>query len=107
MITDEMDIDNPEWEVPQVTSVDDFELCRALKEKGKPTGKYELLDANKDVKSSVVNWESLFVQFKDSTGKLLPVKVSLPSLLEDDEEEQEQTPSTRKGKRKASPDPAG
>lgn len=35
-------------------------------------------------------------------GKLLPVKVSLPALVEDDDDEPEYS-STQKGKRKAAP----
>ncbi|THH02149.1 hypothetical protein EW026_g644 [Hermanssonia centrifuga] len=142
----EIDVDmDSEWTVPQVGSVDDFELCRAIKEKGRPTGRYELLSTTDIVKQALVNWESLFVQFKDANGewqlslnpsrtslaihgsqtllvhydrntylseiirmntsaagKLLPIQVSLPVLVEDDEEEVEQ--ATRKGKRKAGPE---
>ena len=62
---DTMDVDNSEWEVPQVSNEDDFELCRALKEKGRLTGKYERLEGRLMVKTTVVNWETLFVQFRD------------------------------------------
>ncbi|KAH8094903.1 hypothetical protein BXZ70DRAFT_1009847 [Cristinia sonorae] len=65
-----MDVDSDpssaEWEVPKVESEDDFELCRALKEKGRPTGKFERLLGSATVKASVVNWEPLFIQFKDN-----------------------------------------
>lgn len=62
----------PEWQVPPIASVDDFELCRAIKEKGRPTGQYEPLSPNDTVKQSVLNWDSLFLQFKDSEGECHP-----------------------------------
>lgn len=66
-----MDVDenDPEWEVPQVQSVDDFELAKAVKEKGRPAGKYETLDRNTSLKSSLLNWDNVFIQFKDQEGK--------------------------------------
>jgi len=58
--------------VPQVTTaktIDDFELCRAVKEKGKPTGEYELLDhASSRVKDHLVNWDSIYIRFRDESG---------------------------------------
>ena len=59
---------DPQWEVPQVTSVDDFELCKAVKERGRPTGQYEPLSPDATVKQSVPNWESLYIQFKNKQG---------------------------------------
>jgi hypothetical protein len=58
-----------EWTPPVVTSIDDFELSRAVKDKGKPTGKYNLLANSDTVKQSLVNWETLFIQFKDENGE--------------------------------------
>ena len=55
--------------MPQVASVDDFELCRAIKEKGRPTGQYEPISEKDTVKQSVTNWERLFVQFKNEHGE--------------------------------------
>ncbi|KAF8214167.1 hypothetical protein K438DRAFT_1564059, partial [Mycena galopus ATCC 62051] len=54
-------------DVPRPTKVRDFELCKAVKDRGKLTGEYHLLD---DLKVSirdagVANWEALFVQFRD------------------------------------------
>lgn len=135
----------PEWVPPVVASLDDFELSRAVRERGRPTGQYETLSTNDIVKQTLVNWESVFIQFKDSKGKwrviptletrlhasvrpntytaipqlhrsflqpcdyfnhnigkLLPVKVSLPALVEEDDEEPEYSAS-QKGKRKAAP----
>ncbi len=65
---------DPEWEVPQVTSVDDFELCKAVKERGRSTGQYEPLSPDATVKQSVLNWESLFIQFKNEQGTPYPFR---------------------------------
>ena len=40
---DAMDEDDSEWTVPKVSSMDDFELAKASKDKGRPTGNYETL----------------------------------------------------------------
>jgi len=56
-------------QVPTVKTVDDFELCRAVKEKGKPTGNYELLDHESGrVKDHLVNWDSVYIRFRDGSG---------------------------------------
>ena len=56
-------------QVPTVKTVDDFELCRAVKEKGKPTGDYELLDhASGRVKDHLANWDSVYIRFRDESG---------------------------------------
>lgn len=53
--------------VPRVTSLQDFELCKAVKEKGKTTGEFQVLEANDmELKmSGLSGWEVLFVQFRD------------------------------------------
>ena len=66
---DAMDEDPSEWEVPKVTSTDDFELAKAVKEKGRPTGRYEKLDGGAQLKNVVANWEPVFIQFKDPNGE--------------------------------------
>ncbi|THH30324.1 hypothetical protein EUX98_g3848 [Antrodiella citrinella] len=114
-----MDVDDAEeWKVPTVSSEDEFELCRAIKDKGKPSGRYERMEGRTTIKASFVNWDMVFVQFKDTEkGIFHPVKVSLPSMLEDDEDEQPEAPppppppqdeaemsAVRKGKRKARSD---
>lgn len=60
-------------DVPKVTTEADFELSRGIKDKGKMTGEYELLDTSKQVKDSKLSgWETLFIQFRDpSSGKHL------------------------------------
>ncbi|KAJ7506575.1 hypothetical protein B0H11DRAFT_235699 [Mycena galericulata] len=100
-------------DVPTVAAVADFELCKAMKERGKLTGEYQVLE---DLKASlkdagVVNWEALFIQFRDpDSGQLLPVAFTP---FEDDEDEvspQFSAPappaesSTIRGKRKTRPD---
>ena len=108
-------------QVPTAGTVDDFELCRAVKEKGKPTGDYELLDhASGRVKDHLVNWDSVYIRFRDESGTsslffhhelskrdfwgagdLQPVEVEVPVLVEADEEELVPEASSSKGKRKA------
>ena len=113
-------------QVPTVKIVDDFELCRAMKEKGKPTGDYELLDhVSGRVKDHLVNWDSVYIRFRDESGMssmsflplfttanpirmcvlcigdLQPVEVEVPVLVEEDEEEPVPEASSSKGKRKA------
>ena len=60
-------------EPPQINvrNVDDFELCRAIKEKGRFTGVFEVLDPNKSLRDSdITGWEAIFVQFRDpQSGK--------------------------------------
>ncbi|KZT05539.1 uncharacterized protein LAESUDRAFT_726806 [Laetiporus sulphureus 93-53] len=93
--------DEPEWTVPKISGLQDFELSRGIKERGRITGRYELLDSSTTVKSVLVNWDTLFVQFRDENGDLLPVKVSLPPL---DDDEEAELAAARKGKRKAHPE---
>ncbi|RPD66841.1 hypothetical protein L226DRAFT_529249 [Lentinus tigrinus ALCF2SS1-7] len=94
-----MEEDPSDWEVPKVSSKDDFELAKAVKEKQRPTGRYESLDTKAQLKSVLASWDPVFIQFKDANGGLLPVKVSLPVV---NDEEPEPTPSAAsKGKRKA------
>lgn len=60
-------------EPPQISVVesDDFELCRALKERGQPTGVFEVLEPSKLLKDSGLSgWDTIFLQFRDgSSGK--------------------------------------
>ncbi|CAL1700235.1 unnamed protein product [Somion occarium] len=65
LIPMDVDTQDPEWEVPKIQSVNDFELCRAIKEKGRLTGRYEVLDGNASIKSTLVNWEYVFMRFRD------------------------------------------
>ncbi|KAF9450158.1 hypothetical protein P691DRAFT_798516 [Macrolepiota fuliginosa MF-IS2] len=98
----------PEDVVPRVASLEDFELCRAVKEKGRMTGEFHVVEAN-DVElklSGLSGWEVLFVQFRDKkSGLLMPAKFTLPP-IDDDEEEvtplvEAEPSSASLGKRKA------
>ena len=58
-----------DWEVPKVATTDDFELARQVKEKLRPTGRYEPLDNDAQLKNVLSNWDPVFIQFKDPNGK--------------------------------------
>ncbi|KAI0751101.1 hypothetical protein C8Q80DRAFT_1155534 [Daedaleopsis nitida] len=94
------DSDPSEWVVPKVSSMDEFELARAVKDKGRPTGLYEKLDRTAQLKNVVTNWDSVFIQFRDPNGGLFPVKVSIPPIFAEEEEDPASS-AARKGKRKA------
>ena len=69
-------------QVPTVKTVDDFELCRAVKEKGKPTGDYELLDhVSGRVKDHLANWDSVYIRFRDESGTSSTSHFLLPPRL--------------------------
>lgn len=56
-------------QVPTAETVDDFELCRAVKEKGKPPVDFELLDhVSGRVKDHLANWDSVYIRFRDGSG---------------------------------------
>ena len=65
----DVDEDDSELEVPQVEDAEDFELARQAKEKGRPTGRYEQLEAKAQLKNVLANWDPVFVQFKDENGE--------------------------------------
>lgn len=60
-------------EIPRVTSIDDFELCRIVKDKGKSSSgagsTYEVLDPASPIMGLLGNWEVLYVKFRDEDGK--------------------------------------
>lgn len=60
---------------PQISveSEADFELCRSVKERGKPTGVFDILEPSKLLKETGLSgWEAIFLQIRDpSTGKLI------------------------------------
>lgn len=56
-------------DVPKVSSEADFEICRSVKGKGATTPLYEVLGESQTVKTSLTNWQIVFLQFKDSSGK--------------------------------------
>jgi hypothetical protein len=115
----EMDEEDGDTEVPRVESTEDFELCRAVKDKGKSNAassasapaSYETLNPSTPIKGLLSNWETLYVQFRDEDGNLFPVQVSQPSLLDEEDEEPRRAPpvpespvAVGKGKRKAPPE---
>ena len=57
--------------IPKVKSADDFEVCRAIKDKGKATGAYEVMDVSKQVREyNLASWDTLYLQFRNAaTGK--------------------------------------
>lgn len=56
-------------EIPEVESIDDFELCCEIKERGRqPTGKYEVLQGNDVLKNVAQAWEIMFIRFRDASG---------------------------------------
>ncbi|KAJ8588915.1 hypothetical protein M405DRAFT_768377 [Rhizopogon salebrosus TDB-379] len=80
---------------PHVSSTDDFELAR--KEKSRSGVIYDALEPEKNIRGLLANWEVLYFQFRDEESNLMPVDVSQPALVDDEEEE----PPANKGKRKA------
>ena len=67
-----------------VQTTDDFELCRAIKEKGGLSGNFEVLESSKKLRDcGITGWEVIFLQFRDrETGKhifqwnCLPLKIN-------------------------------
>lgn len=59
--------------IPKVESEEDFEICRAIKDKGKVTGAYEVINVSKEVREyNLASWDTLYLQFRDTTtGKHL------------------------------------
>ncbi|KAG6919731.1 hypothetical protein DXG01_001565 [Tephrocybe rancida] len=96
-------------DVPKVESEDDFELCRGLRDKGRLNGEYEVLDTAKQLRDyNLASYDTLYLQFRDSSGELLPVVFQSPSINDDDDEQPSEADleasSNRKGKRKAQDD---
>ncbi|KZP21548.1 hypothetical protein FIBSPDRAFT_503321 [Athelia psychrophila] len=97
-------------DVPAIESEEDFEISQFPKARGKQgVQTYEVLRESATVAETCANWEVLFLQFRDASGKLMPVQVTQPSLFDEEEEEAPRTrgmpasdaPSGNKGKRKA------
>ncbi|KAH9060982.1 hypothetical protein EDB87DRAFT_522607 [Lactarius vividus] len=104
--------------VPSILNVDDFVLSREVVERGRATASYEVLTNDQLLRDTVGDWAVLFIQFKNESGEIQPVEVTIPSLAEDDDDDVsgmtsagvdlamdiDDTPeesSVRKGKRKA------
>ena len=65
----DVDDDDPEWEVTAVQNVHDFELAKAVKRNGRATGKYDVLEGSATLKTSLMNWDSVFIQFRNQKGE--------------------------------------
>ncbi|EJD01607.1 uncharacterized protein FOMMEDRAFT_88843 [Fomitiporia mediterranea MF3/22] len=93
-----------ESDVPEVENLDDFEICRELKERKDravvPTGKFEALDENAQVAKQTTPYEPLFLRFKKN-GEIswLKPEYTLPPLNDDEGDPEPELPN--KGKRKA------
>ncbi|KAF9057547.1 hypothetical protein BJ165DRAFT_42275 [Panaeolus papilionaceus] len=98
---DTLAMDPPEVDVQ---STKDFELVRHIRDKGKPTGSFEVLSPSKVLREyGLATWELLFIQFRDTeSGELLPVTYTLPSVMDESAEEPEEP--INKGKRKMGPE---
>ncbi|KAK2465929.1 hypothetical protein APHAL10511_001570 [Amanita phalloides] len=94
---------------PTVASVDDFELCRVVRDKDPRMGPtYEVLDTRRSLRDyGFSSWETLFFRFKSDDGELMPATAVMPSIDDEDVADtmSDEAPvrSTNKGKRKAPP----
>ncbi|KAJ3777357.1 hypothetical protein EV361DRAFT_896470 [Lentinula raphanica] len=104
-----------EEEIPAVESAEDFELCRCRVVKPRdqnaatvPQRKYDVLDEMESTIKDLglINWEVLYVQFKDGKERPLEIVATDPPIDDDeDEEPQHKVPAVnKKGKRKANED---
>ena len=66
--------------IPEVSGVDEFEICREIKDKGRGTGKYELLEKKEVVRDVLTPWEVVFLRYRDSAGEhtILPCRYHGP-----------------------------
>jgi len=103
--------------VPTIRNADDFVLSREVVERGRGTASHEVLTDDQFLRDVVGDWAVLFIQFKNESGEIQPVDVTIPSLADDDDDvsgmtsagidlemDVDETPeesSVRKGKRKA------
>ena len=65
-------------DVPKVTDEEEFEISRAVKDKGKRTVQYQVLESSETVKSTLTNWEVVFLQFRDTSGESVVVSMISP-----------------------------
>ncbi|KAF7294226.1 hypothetical protein HMN09_01151000 [Mycena chlorophos] len=108
----EEDLEMPDaLDIPSVSKVSEFELCTAEKERGRLTGEFSVLRDTKQTLSAagIVNWDVLFVRFKDPDSGVLQPVIFVP--IADDEDQvtpQFADPAppqeSVKGKRKARPE---
>jgi len=72
-------------DVPNIVDLDDFVLSREVIER-RQSASYEVLTNDQLLRDVVGNWAVLFIQFKDDSGRIQPVQVTIPSLTDDDDE---------------------
>lgn len=81
-----------EERIPEVASTDEFELCRGIKEKGSgptyglggaqpPPARFELLKEGQTVKTALVNWESVYLQFREESSGRQSLSIALATRL--------------------------
>jgi hypothetical protein len=107
-------------DVPKVTTIDDFEFCRATREQGKIVA-FDVLETMSTVRETLSNWEVIYFRFRnehgssqsqprnldcplwmdDNAGRLQDVQVEQP--VDEDDEQPEPSTVDVKGKRKAPP----
>ena len=64
-----------DMDVPEISRVDDFEICREVKVKGKQpstssSSTYEVLDHEDAVQKVSQPWDKLFIRFRDEYGTI-------------------------------------
>ncbi|KAJ4479053.1 hypothetical protein J3R30DRAFT_3702083 [Lentinula aciculospora] len=106
---------NEEEGIPPVTKVEDFELCRRRVVKGKDRNaatqrEYDLLEEPESTIKQIklVNWEVLYIQFKNVEGQPLEIIATDPPIDDEEDGETQHTVQSSlpldKGKRKATDD---
>jgi len=84
----DFELDEPEMErIPPLASIDQFELCKRVRNGRKFTGEYTALGDEESVKAAVTNWEAILIRMKDEDGELRPPRVAFPPLLPDEDED--------------------
>jgi len=78
--------------IPMLTSTDQFELYKRVKNGRKFTGEHTALGDEEQIRSVVTNWEAIILRVKDENGELRPIRVAFPPLLVDENEDEEMAP---------------
>ncbi|KAF8524641.1 hypothetical protein BU17DRAFT_42625, partial [Hysterangium stoloniferum] len=60
--------------IPKVTSVGEFELCRARRERGQIV-EFEILDTKSTIRDTLKNWEIIYFKFRNAAGACLLFQV--------------------------------
>jgi hypothetical protein len=54
--------------IPILTSTDQLELCKRVRNGRKFTGEYTTLGDKESIKAAVLNWEPILIRLKDENG---------------------------------------